>query len=266
MSAVKSCPAEPPAAQKAARARAGTESVKSNKATNQGSGSHANLKGGKGASQRIIYRQNKGKPVFRAPRSKHLKETVAKDVNLQQMSASSLMMQLAKASLTKLKSQPRLTKQVLKNIETYFELEYDDLQRQKHQVMITEAGARLQAAKDKIYLCNDDEDRDRVSLERLDEHLAQEANIWRMQVRMRRDTEVQVVEDRLNDEHKKNLQEAKERARLEAEFKWKNSKYSVRKSVPLEMTKGASGRSEQRLQQLTGTPFSGTPLLPGLRS
>ena len=56
--------------------------------------------------------------------------------------------------------------------------------------MITEAGARLQAAKDKIYLCNDDEERDRVSLERLDEHIAQEANIWRMQVRMRRDDEV----------------------------------------------------------------------------
>ena len=38
--------------------------------------------------------------------------------------------------------------------------------------MITEAGARLQAAKDKIYLCNDDEDRDKVSLDRLDDHLA----------------------------------------------------------------------------------------------
>ena len=69
-----------------------------------------------------------------------------------------------------------------------------------------------------------------------------------MQVRIRRDTEVQLVEDRLNDEHKKNLQEAKERARLEAEFKWKNSKYSVRKNVPTEMTKMVSGRSEQRLQ------------------
>ena len=54
--------------------------------------------------------------------------------------------------------------------------------------MITEAGARLQAAKDKIYLCNDDDDdTDRVSLERLDNHMTQETNIWRMQVRMRRD-------------------------------------------------------------------------------
>lgn len=53
------------------------------------------------------------------------------------------MMQLAKASLTNLKSQPKLTKQALKNIETFFALEYDDLQRQKHQVMLTEAGARL---------------------------------------------------------------------------------------------------------------------------
>ena len=53
--------------------------------------------------------------------------------------------------------------------------------------MITEAGARLQAAKDKIYLCNDDDYRDRVSLEGLDNHMAQETNIWRMQVRMRRD-------------------------------------------------------------------------------
>ena len=114
--------------------------------------------------------------------------------------------------------------------------------------MITEAGARLQAAKDKIYLCNDDEERDRVSLEQLDEHIAQEANIWRMQVRMRRDDEVQKVEDKLNDEHKKNLQDAKERARLEAEFKWKNSKYSVVKNtVPMELTKGISGKSEQKV-------------------
>ena len=37
------------------------------------------------------------------------------------------MMQLAKTSLTNLKSQPRLTKQVLKNIEAYFANEYDDL-------------------------------------------------------------------------------------------------------------------------------------------
>ena len=58
--------------------------------------------------------------------------------------------------------------------------------------MITEAGARLQAAMDKIYLCNDDDDnRDRVSLERLENHMAQEANIWHMQVLMRRDKEVQ---------------------------------------------------------------------------
>ena len=95
------------------------------------------------SNNRLVYKQTKIKPVFQAPRSKHLKEIVPKEVNLQQMSASSLMMQLAKASLTKLKGQPKLTKQALKNIETYFALEYDDLQRQKHQVMITEAGARL---------------------------------------------------------------------------------------------------------------------------
>ena len=70
-----------------------------------------------------------------------------------------------------------------------------------------------------------------------------------MQVRIRRDTEVQLVEDRLNDEHKKNLQEAKERARLEAEFKWKNSKYSVRKNVPSEMTKILSGNSDKLLKK-----------------
>ena len=62
------------------------------------------------SSHRLVYGQTKSKPVFQAPRSKHLKEIVPKEVNLQQMSASSLMMQLAKASLTKLKGQPKLTK------------------------------------------------------------------------------------------------------------------------------------------------------------
>ena len=78
-------------------------------------------------SGRLVYKSSKSKPVFRPPQSKHLQETVATEVSLQQMSASSLMMQLAKASLTNLKSQPKLTKQALKNIETFFALEYDDL-------------------------------------------------------------------------------------------------------------------------------------------
>ena len=38
--------------------------------------------------------------------------------------------------------------------------------------MLTEAGARLQAAKDKIYLCNDDVDVDRVALDQLDNYFA----------------------------------------------------------------------------------------------
>ena len=58
---------------------------------------------------------------------------------------------------------------------------------------------------------------------------------------MRRDNQVQAVEDRLNDEHKKNVKNAKERARLEAEFKWKNAKFSKQKVNPEEMARGASG-------------------------
>ena len=50
-----------------------------------------------------------------------------------------------------------------------------------------------------------------------------------MKVRVSRDSKVQEVEDRLNEEHKKNVKDAKERARLEAEFKWNNSKYSVKR-------------------------------------
>ena len=132
--------------------------------------------------------------------------------------------------------------------------------------MLTEAGARLQAAQDKIYLCNDDENSNRVPLEQLDDYFAKEANFWTMQVRIRRDNEVQRVEDRLNDEHKKNVKDAKERARLEAEFKWKNAKYSVtRMTVPVppsEMQRSSSGMSARgkkgmlaRQQSMSGVPL-----------
>ena len=53
------------------------------------------------------------------------------------------------------------------------------------------------------------------------------------------------MEDKLNDEHKKNVKDAKERARLEAEFKWKNAKYAVKRqmAMPVSSAPGENGRA-----------------------
>lgn len=113
----------------------------------------------------------------------------------------------------------------------------------------------------------------RVPLDQLDAYYAEEGNFWTMQVRVRRDEAVQAVEDRLNDEHKKNVKDAKERARLEAEFKWKNAKYAVKRQmavpvppVPGEIGRGAGSGTRKTASGMLARPFAagGMQVVPGM--
>ena len=45
--------------------------------------------------------------------------------------------------------------------------------------MLTEGGARFQIMKDKIFLCNDDKDQDRINLGSLGSYQEEVVNEWR---------------------------------------------------------------------------------------
>ena len=48
--------------------------------------------------------------------------------------------------------------------ESQFRKEFDDMQRERNKVVLSEVGARLQLAKDRIWLCYDDKDVGRLEL------------------------------------------------------------------------------------------------------
>ena len=112
----------------------------------------------------------------------------------------------------------------MKQIANVFADEYDQLQRENNQVVLTEGGARLQIMKDKIFLCNDDKDQQRIQMGQLDSYQEEVINEFRQQVTHERDMRVHKIEEMLNMEVKQNNKELKRRQKLENEFKSMNKK------------------------------------------
>jgi len=67
----------------------------------------------------------------------------------------------------------------LEQKQEQFRKEYDERQREKNQVLLTECGARYQPMKDKIFLCNDDSMKDRIDLNELGCYSGDEVNQWK---------------------------------------------------------------------------------------
>ena len=90
-------------------------------------------------------------------------------------------MMLAQASLKTLTGDPSI-KQIQRKMEqiaNQFRREYDELQKERNQVVLTEGGARLQPMKDKIFLCNDDKEATRVEFGQLSTYHEEVVNEWR---------------------------------------------------------------------------------------
>ena len=99
----------------------------------------------------------------------------------------------------------------MEQIANVFADEYDQLQRENNQVVLTEGGARLQIMKDKIFLCNDDKDKQRIEMGQLGAYQEEAINEFRQQVTQERDMKVHKIEEQLNMEVKQNNKELKRR-------------------------------------------------------
>ena len=114
--------------------------------------------------------------------------------------------------------------QIMQEKESQFRKEFDDMQRERNKVVLSEVGARLQLAKDRIWLCYDDKDVGRLELGQLGKYQKEAVNEFRQQVLDERDKVVQEIEEMLNKEVLNNNKKLKREYELEQEFKSMNKK------------------------------------------
>ena len=149
--------------------------------------------------------------LSKAPRAKGNRKKAENDKNFRLMSSSMMRMQLAQASLEHMtqdessgaakqsKSILRVRKKI-EQIENQFRKEFDEQQRKKNEVVLTQAGAYFQPMLDKIFLCNNDKDETRIEMSMLKEFKQDKVNEWRQKVLRERDQIVQRIEEQLNQE------------------------------------------------------------------